>query len=75
MAVASLPARSFLIDGEPIVAGDNGVAVFDLIRRTRHGGDGALCAIDLIELDGEDLRWTPIEQRRRLFRRDEASSG
>ena len=34
MAVAALPARSCLIDGEAIVCDENGLAVFDLIRAT-----------------------------------------
>ena len=43
--------------------------MFDLIRRTRHGGDAVLCAFDLIELDGENLRRTPIEQRKEKLSR------
>ena len=64
-AVGALPARSFLIDGEAIVTNASGLAVFDLIRHKRHGVDAVLLAFDLIELDGEDLRRTPIEQRKR----------
>ncbi len=63
-AVIALPGRSFLIDGEAIVTDDGGLAIFDLIRRARHGGDAVLCAFDLIELDGEDLRRKPIEDRK-----------
>ena len=44
---------------------DHGLAVFDLIRHKRHGEDAVLIAFDLIELEGEDLRRTPIEQRKR----------
>jgi len=55
-AVAALPGRSFLIDGEAIVTDDSGLAVFGLIRRQRHGSAAVLCAFDLIELEGEDLR-------------------
>src|SRR5215471_14558384 len=55
-AVTALPARSFLIDGEAIVTNGDGLAVFDVIRHGRHGGAAVLCAFDLIELDGEDLR-------------------
>jgi hypothetical protein len=55
-AVTALPAQSFLIDGEAIVTNGDGLAVFDLIRHKRHGGAAVLCAFDLIELDGEDLR-------------------
>ncbi len=66
-AASELPARSFLIDGEAIVTDERGLAVFDLIRRKRHGDDAVLIAFDLIELDGEDLRRTPIEQRKRTM--------
>ena len=64
-AVTRLPAHSFLLDGEAIVTNERGLAVFELIRRHRHGGDAVLIAFDLIELEGEDLRRTPIEQRKR----------
>ena len=64
-AVAALPAQSFLIDGEAIVTDDNGLAIFELVRRQRNSGAVVLCAFDLIELEGEDLRRAPIEQRKR----------
>jgi bifunctional non-homologous end joining protein LigD len=64
-AVPALPARSFLIDGEAIVTNGGGLAVFDLIRHKRHGDAAVLCAFDLIELDGEDLRRSSIEYRKR----------
>jgi bifunctional non-homologous end joining protein LigD len=66
-AVSALSARSFLLDGEAIVTNERGLAVFDLIRHTRHGDDAVLIAFDLIELDGADLRRTPIEQRKRTL--------
>jgi bifunctional non-homologous end joining protein LigD len=74
-AVAALQARSFLIDGEAIVTNGDGLAVFDLIRHKRHGDAAVLAAFDLIELDGEDLRRSSIEYRKRklgkLVRRPE----
>jgi bifunctional non-homologous end joining protein LigD len=63
-AVATLPARSCLIDGEAIVTDQNGLAVFDLIRAHRRSTAAVLCAFDLLELDGEDLRREPIETRK-----------
>ena len=66
-AVAALPARSCLLDGEAIVCDENGLAVFDLIRRTRHGGEAVLCAFDLLELNGKDLRRAPIEHRKQTL--------
>jgi len=65
--VRLMSARSFLLDGEAIVTNERGLAVFDLIRHQRHGDDAVLIAFDLIELDGEDLRRTPIEQRKRTL--------
>ena len=61
----ALPANSFSLDGEAIVTNAKGLAVFDLIRHKRHGGDAVLTVFDLIELDGEDLRRSPIEYRKR----------
>jgi bifunctional non-homologous end joining protein LigD len=52
------------MDGEAIVANGDGLAVFDLVRRARHGDKAVLCVFDLIELDGLDLRRLPIEQRK-----------
>jgi ATP dependent DNA ligase domain len=52
-AVATLPARSCLIDGEAIVTDQNGLAVFDLIRAHRRSTAAVLCAFDLLELDDE----------------------
>ncbi len=40
------------------------LAVFELIRRYKGGGRAVLCAFDLIELNGDDLRRLPIEQRK-----------
>jgi hypothetical protein len=62
-AVAALPGRSCLIDGEAIACDDNGLADFELIRRHRNHASAILCAFDLLEIDGEDLRRAPIEQR------------
>jgi ATP-dependent DNA ligase len=66
-AVAALPVRSCLIDGEAIVCNEAGLAVFDLVRQRRHGPCVVLCAFDLLELDGRDLRWLPIEHRKQTL--------
>ena len=63
-AVAKLPVRSCLIDGEAIACDESGLAVFDMIRYRRHDHAVTLCAFDLLELDGEDLRRMPIETRK-----------
>jgi bifunctional non-homologous end joining protein LigD len=63
-AVAALPVRSCLIDGEAIVCDANGLAVFDLLRQRWRGESVILCAFDLLELDGKDLRRSPIEEHK-----------
>jgi bifunctional non-homologous end joining protein LigD len=67
MAVKSLPVRSCLIDGEAVVCDENGLAVFELIRGHRTHASAVLCAFDLLELDGEDLRRHAIENRKHLL--------
>jgi bifunctional non-homologous end joining protein LigD len=64
-AVAALPVRSCVIDAEAIVCDDNGLAVFDLIRGHGRNGRAVLCAFDLLEVNGEDIRQEPIEDRKR----------
>jgi ATP-dependent DNA ligase len=64
-AIASLPVKSCIVDGEAIVVDQNGLSVFDLIRYRRHDNAATLCAFDVIELDGADLRWSPIEERKK----------
>jgi bifunctional non-homologous end joining protein LigD len=67
MAVSKLRVRSYLIDGEAVVCDDNGLAVFELIRQHGAGERAVLCAFDLLELDGKDLRRRPIEKRKELL--------
>ena len=66
-AVEALPERSCLIDGEAIVCDENGLAVFELIRGHGSKTSAVLCAFDLLELDGRDLRRRPIEERKGLL--------
>jgi ATP-dependent DNA ligase len=66
-ALKSLPVRSCLIDGEAIVCDENGLAIFDLIRGHGSKTSAVLCAFDLLELDGKDLRRRPIEERKGLL--------
>jgi len=63
-AVEALLARSCVIDGEAIACDEDGLSVFELIRDWRHDHAVTLCAFDLLELNGEDLRRLPIEERK-----------
>ena len=62
--IASLPVKTCIIDGEAIVVDPNGLSVFNLLRYRQHDHAATLCAFDLLEFDGADLRSSPIEERK-----------
>jgi ATP-dependent DNA ligase len=64
-----LRARSFTLDGEAVVCGPDGVAVFDALHRRGTVSEAMLYAFDLLELDGEDLRGMPLSDRKRRLAR------
>jgi bifunctional non-homologous end joining protein LigD len=63
-SIRSLPTKSCIVDGEAIVVNDDGLSIFDLLRYRRHDHAATICAFDLIEVDGTDLRRHPIEERK-----------
>jgi bifunctional non-homologous end joining protein LigD len=64
-----LRARSFTLDGEAVVCGPDGVAVFDALHRRGTVTEAMLYAFDLLELDGEDLRARPLSDRKKRLAR------
>ena len=61
-------SQCFCLRSEPtIVCDPSGLGVFDLLRDWKHNDVAVLCAFDLIELDGQDMRRTPIEARKRML--------
>jgi bifunctional non-homologous end joining protein LigD len=66
-AMAQLP--SCTVDGEAIACDDSGVPSFNLLLHRKRDDRVFLYAFDLIELDGEDLRREPLEQRKIELRR------
>jgi bifunctional non-homologous end joining protein LigD len=63
-AAAKLRAKSFTLDGEAVVIGHDGVAVFDDLHRRHKASEALLYAFDLLEHDGEDLRPRPLSDRK-----------
>jgi bifunctional non-homologous end joining protein LigD len=63
-AARQVKSESFLIDGEAVCCGDDGIPAFELLRRRRHYHAVFLYAFDLLSLDGIDLRRAPIEDRK-----------
>jgi hypothetical protein len=63
----ALPARSCTLDGESVVCGGDGVAVFADLHRRGVVTEAMLYAFDLLEFGGEDLRPFPLSDRKRLL--------
>ena len=78
-AIAKLPAKSALIDGEVVVEGDDGLSSFSLLQQdlkaSRHDRM-VLYGFDLMHLDGADLKSLPLVSRKdalaKLFKREPA---
>src|SRR5205807_1641275 len=64
-AIAKLPAREVVIDGEACVVDDEGRPSFESLQRWLAGdlpeAQIAFAAFDLLWLDGRDVRKSPIE--------------
>jgi bifunctional non-homologous end joining protein LigD len=63
-AAAAIAPASAVIDGEAVFCDAVGVAVFDQLHSGAHDDQVVLYAFDLLELDGEDWRPRPLEERK-----------
>jgi len=61
-ALAQLRARTCILDGEAVACGEDGIALFELVRHWRNGEAAFLFAFDVIELNGDDLRAQPLQR-------------
>jgi bifunctional non-homologous end joining protein LigD len=64
-----LRATSFTLDGEAVVCGPDGVAIFDALHRRGTVSEAMLYAFDLLEFDGDDLRAQPLGDRKKRLAR------
>ena len=56
--------RQFVVDGEAVVLGVDGVADFNALHSGRHNGEVQLYAFDCLALDRDDLRGRPLTMRK-----------
>ena len=59
-AALRIKATSFMIDGEAVIACDDGTPDFNALRSKHRGHGAVLFAFDLIGHDGNDLRDLPV---------------
>jgi ATP-dependent DNA ligase len=64
--------RQFVIDGEAVILGVDGISDFDALHSGRHNEEHSgrhneevqLCAFDVLAMDGDDLRNLPLSMRK-----------
>jgi hypothetical protein len=59
--------RQFIIDGEAVVLGVDGVANFNALHSRKHDDEVQLYAFDILALDGDDLRRLPLSMPSRGY--------
>jgi bifunctional non-homologous end joining protein LigD len=57
-------SSSFVIDGEAVLLGVDGVSDFDGLHSRKYDGEVQLYAFDCLALDGDDLRKLPLSMRK-----------
>jgi ATP-dependent DNA ligase len=57
-------SRSFVIDGEAVLLGVDGISDFNGLHSRRHNDEVQLYAFDILALDGDDLRKLPLHLRK-----------
>jgi bifunctional non-homologous end joining protein LigD len=57
-------STSFVIDGEAVLLGVDGVSDFDGLHSRKYDGEVQLYAFDCLALDGDDLRKLPLSLRK-----------
>jgi bifunctional non-homologous end joining protein LigD len=63
---AALKSRTkhFVIDGEAVILGVDGISDFNALHSGKHNDEVQLCASNVLALDGEDLRNLPLSMRK-----------
>jgi bifunctional non-homologous end joining protein LigD len=56
--------KQFVIDGEAVVLGVDGVSDFNALHSRKHDHEAQLYAFDILALDGDDLRDLPLSMRK-----------
>ena len=56
--------KQFVIDGEAVILGVDGIADFNALHSRQHDEEVRLYVFDTLALDGEDLRGLPLSMRK-----------
>ena len=56
--------KQFVIDGEAVVLGVDGISDFNALHSGRHNEEVQLCAFDVLAMGGDDMRRLPLSMRK-----------
>jgi ATP-dependent DNA ligase len=56
--------RQFVLDGEAVILGVDGISDFNALYSGKHNDEVQLCAFDMLAMDGGDLRRLPLSMRK-----------
>jgi len=59
--------KRFVLDGEAVILGVDGIADFNALHSRQHDYDVQLCAFDILVEGGDDLRKLPLHLRKQPF--------
>ena len=65
----------FIIDGEAVLLGDDGISDFEGLHSGKHDAQVQLYAFDILAMGGNDLRELPLSMRKRYLGRLVATEG
>lgn len=62
-------ASQFVIDGEAVILGIDGRSDFSALHSGKHNAEVQLCAFDVLQLEGDDLRTLSLSMRKAKLER------
>jgi bifunctional non-homologous end joining protein LigD len=61
--------RQFIVDGEAVILGLDGISDFNALHSGKHNDEVQLYAFDVLAMDGDDLRDLPLSTRKKKLAR------
>jgi ATP-dependent DNA ligase len=71
-AARKVRQKRFVLDGEAVILGVDGISDFDALHTGKHDEEVQLCAFDVLVEGGDDLRKLPLSMRKPNYGRRRA---
>jgi bifunctional non-homologous end joining protein LigD len=74
-AARKIRQRRFVLDGEAVILGVDGISDFDALHSRKHDDEVQFCAFDILAEGGDDLRKLPLSMRKTNLERRPVGQG